>query len=160
MSSWAEDLQNGNMNYKITNQGWSELKVWQVKFAFPMKKYYCTTLHSAPWQWKQRETRETICCGEMTTSMQIPGCTRISTYRLARAVLIFLYAWSALDISCLLTDPGSLVQTEKTQSVELSIQCLWLVEIMHTVENSAEGTISLYRSISLISTPSPICSFT
>lgn len=92
--------------------------------------------------------------------VQITGCTNISIYPLAIAVSIFLYDWSVGDMSCLLTDPGSLVQTKETQSVELSIQCLWLVKIMHTVENSVEGTSSLYSSISLISTPSPVCSFT
>lgn len=116
------------------------------------------TMH--PGGGKEREMRKTISCGEMTTSMQIPGRIHRSIYPLTIAVLIFLYAWSALDMSCLLTDPGSLVQTEDTQSVELSVQCLRLVEIMHTVVKSAEGTISLYSSIPLISTPRPICSFT
>lgn len=143
---------------KITYQGWSELKSCKWDLPLPWRNNI-SPLNNASWQWETDKQEEIICCEEITISMHFPGCSSISIYPLAPAVLIFFYAWSALDMSRILAGLGSLVQTEDTQSAVLSLQCQWLVQLIHTVESSAEGTISLYSSISIISTPSPICSF-
>lgn len=120
-----------SMSYKITDQGWSELNLAsEICLCHEETIPHLWAMHHG----SEKQIREIICCGEMTISMQIPACSNISIYPLAIAVLIFFYAWSALDMSCLLTGLGSLAQTEDTQSAGLSLQCRWLVEVIHTVE--------------------------
>lgn len=141
------------MSYKITYQGCSELKSCKWDLPLPWRNNI-SPLSNASWQWETHKEEEIICCGEITIFMHIPGCSSISIYPLATS-----YVWSALDMSSLLAGLDVLVQTEGTQNAALSLQRRWLVQLIHTVESGAEGTISLYSSTSVISTPSPICSF-